>query len=361
MATSEAIGGAILSTPVYGVSTGEDRNLKNLDVLRAIAVFCVVACHAAPLTPIANQYVIATAIGRFGVITFFVHTALVLMLSMERSGTQPGWVHRFYVQRAARIYPLAWLCIAAVLICHASPGLKAPFSTPSIGNMLANLSLTQNIFGSSSISGPLWSLPFEVQMYLLLPGIFWLVRREGISAALLLLLGSVIIAITEKAISPPGQRLTEFFPCFIGGVIAYAGARSRGSIPAVIWPLALLLTVFAFCMLCVWSKSLNPFLEWLTCIVLGIALPFFREMRASWATRAAETVARYSYALYLSHLPLLWLCFERLRAAQWQRWLTFLVLACLIPPLLYHGLEAPMIRAGKKLAHQLPRGCLCFS
>src|SRR5579864_4746600 len=57
----------------------------NLDLLRATAVFCVVLSHVAVfegrayLGPLNLQ-----GLGIFGVLIFFVHTCLVLMLSLER-------------------------------------------------------------------------------------------------------------------------------------------------------------------------------------------------------------------------------------------------------------------------------------
>ena len=53
--------------------------------------------------------------GVMGVMVFFVHTALVLMWSLER---KPNTLD-FYIRRVFRIYPLALLAIAIVVIFHA--------------------------------------------------------------------------------------------------------------------------------------------------------------------------------------------------------------------------------------------------
>jgi peptidoglycan/LPS O-acetylase OafA/YrhL len=54
-------------------------------------------------------------LGVTGVMVFFVHTTLVLMWSLER---KPNTLD-FYIRRVFRIYPLALLAIAIVMIFHA--------------------------------------------------------------------------------------------------------------------------------------------------------------------------------------------------------------------------------------------------
>jgi hypothetical protein len=57
---------------------------RNLDVLRALAVLCVVADHCVEIGQ--SELPSARLLGRFGVLIFFVHTALVLLLSLQRYG-----------------------------------------------------------------------------------------------------------------------------------------------------------------------------------------------------------------------------------------------------------------------------------
>ena len=50
-----------------------------------------------------------------GVMFFFVHTCLVLMLSMSRSPTH-HLTREFLVRRAFRIYPLCWFTVVVALL-----------------------------------------------------------------------------------------------------------------------------------------------------------------------------------------------------------------------------------------------------
>ena len=73
----------------------------NLDLLRSIAVLLVVAQHLCRRMHVDHiGWVATTSLGLFGVLLFFVHTSLVLMLSMQRSGlTGVPLVRNFYVRR----------------------------------------------------------------------------------------------------------------------------------------------------------------------------------------------------------------------------------------------------------------------
>src|SRR4030095_13313297 len=90
----------------------------NLDLLRAIAVLAVVAHHALQFVGFEGGP------GRFGVLIFFVHTCLVLLISLERlDDGRPGLIRSFYMRRAFRIYPLSIACVALVLLFHIPSGL----------------------------------------------------------------------------------------------------------------------------------------------------------------------------------------------------------------------------------------------
>src|SRR4051794_40660052 len=82
---------------------------SNLDILRVVAILLVLAYHM--------DYAPAE-LGRLGVLLFFVHTCVVLMMSLERHGADAV---KFYVRRAFRIYPLSVVLIAVVVIFHLPP------------------------------------------------------------------------------------------------------------------------------------------------------------------------------------------------------------------------------------------------
>jgi peptidoglycan/LPS O-acetylase OafA/YrhL len=327
-------------------SGSANKSLHNLDVLRAIAVLLVLFAHSVPVMNLVGENLAGTIesrLGRIGVLFFFVHTSLVLMMSLEREQGR-RWVSRFYLNRAFRIYPLSVLCVVLVVLFRVPPVIHKAFTTPSLGNITANLLLIQNLVGRSwSLSGPLWSLPFELQMYLLLPPIFVLTRKHGNTGAWILVTLSLVLPVMEKALFR-GTWITEFFPCFMGGIIAYATFSRRPIFFAGLWPLTVLIFVTAS-----YASGLDRWLQWAICIGLGLMIPMFRDLTQGHLSGTAHLVARYSYGIYLSHMPLRWLCFQHLDLSPLARWIIYIPLVSLVSFLLYHLVEAPMIRLGKSL------------
>lgn len=150
----------------------------NLDLLRALAVMAVFFAHLSGVLHNRSW----GSLGRFGVILFFVHTSFVLMASLERldkpDESARSLAYAFWIRRFFRIYPLSVLFVVLVPIFHipSDPGLI--YAWNGIKGFFSNLTLTQNLTYSGDILSPLWSLPLEVQMYLLLPFAYFAIRGD---------------------------------------------------------------------------------------------------------------------------------------------------------------------------------------
>lgn len=325
--------------------------VANLDVLRATAVSSVFFAHLYNFThPGYSQT--AWHFGQLGVLMFFVHTSLVLMLSLqrqERSGLP--LFSTFYVRRWFRIYPLSMFFVTfAYLYCVTHAGdPNIPRWTPI--DYLANLSLTQNLLRRGDMIGVLWTLPLEVQMYVMLPFLYLFLLKRQWTWVLVLLLASMPLVVVPLAVS---NRLNifEYVPCFLGGLLAWKlSQRYAPILPAYLWPLGIALVSL------VWFQAENlenavfqqVAYRWTFCVLLGASIPLFQPLGNTLFTRVAAVVAKYSYGIYLSHILILSLAFRTLahqpRPVQWS---IFVVLAAAVPVLVYHLLEAPMIRVGRR-------------
>lgn len=164
------------------------RHSANLDILRSLAVTVVLVDHLLITLLFRQGLLHKTALENFvfnlsqaGVLAFFVHTSLVLMYSLERMARD---VHHltlsFYVRRFFRIYPLSMVCVLLVILFRMPADTWGDGNGISVRTAVSNLLLIQNLVwkGGGSILVPLWSLPYEVQMYLVLPALYFLTLRK---------------------------------------------------------------------------------------------------------------------------------------------------------------------------------------
>jgi peptidoglycan/LPS O-acetylase OafA/YrhL len=335
---------------------------RNLDVLRAAAVLCVLANHVViAATPPPNAA--WGWVGRAGVLIFFVHTALVLMGSLERSGgTRAGWIVRFYVRRVWRIYPLAIAAIIMALAFRVSQhlvvmGYPPPrFKWPDNATIVSNMLLSQNLVMKPNILGVLWTLPIEVQMYLALPFCFVIARRS-VHAVLLLVLAGMVGAVAWRLELPiPGLwrlSMLAFVPCFLAGVLAYALLRrsSARRVPAGITFLLMTTLMGAFFVARAYYESLAP--QWAFCLTLGILVAHGKEIADSVLSRIAHVIAKYSYGVYLLHQIALSIALVTFGAMPHVvQWTIFAILMFVLPWGLFHLVERPGIAVGQRLVHQ---------
>ena len=208
---------------------------SNLDLIRALAVLCVVFHHLCNALGAGTD--LTWLVGHMGVLIFFVHTSLVLMMSLERSVVKlPAHllVADFYIRRIFRIYPLAMLCVTVAFI-ELVPSRAEPWPWPTF---LSNLALTMNLTYSTPMWSVLWTLPLEVQMYLVLPIIFLLLRGRSLWWAAAGWGVTVLAALSYTRIS---SRLdvAVYAPCFFAGIIAWRLMRPvQPRWSGAWWPLA---------------------------------------------------------------------------------------------------------------------------
>lgn len=344
-------------TSLTATSVNQSRTVlpeRNLDVMRAMAVLAVLFGHI--IQSVRHQYG-PGHMGRVGVLAFFVHTSLVLLASIERGGNEPGWVRTFYFRRAARIYPLAW---ATIILCV---WLALPYTTitgPTLHDALpievahsakaivANVLLVQNVLTLPDVVAPLWTLPLEMQMYLMLPLCFLLVQR-GTRAVVGGLLVAIIAGCAVQWAPIPGiWRLSvfKFAPCFLAGVLAFRLLQTprTSKAPAWVWPVLLLGlgTIGAT------LDSNASVVAWPFCVVLGLSVAAIAELPESIVTRGAYTIAKYSYGIYLLHMPAWSIAFDTVQAPVVVQWATYLLLLVALPWAAYKYIESPIIEWAKR-------------
>ncbi len=277
----------------------------NLDLIRAVAVLSVFFAHLYDINT-GGHALLGWHFAQMGVLTFFVHTSLVLMLSMERTKIEgKALFAAFYLRRFFRLYPLSMFCVTVAMFLNRS-GYHAPAYLFTWRDYLSNMALTVNLTYTDTMVGGLWTLPLEVQMYLTLPFLFLLGRVRSAGLLFAIWMASVPLAILQLHVS---GRLSVlgYAPCFIAGVIAWKlSLRAPRRFPGWLWPGAFMATwpLFLFA-----THEHDMYYRWVFCLALGLAIPHFQEIRFRPLSAAAHVVAKYSYGIYLSHVAVISWCF----------------------------------------------------
>lgn len=163
--------------------------LAGADFLRATACLLVLAHHLAlrlDMRRIPDELASTAHIlrfGNFGVAIFFVLSGFLLARPFWRAldaGSDMPSLGTYAIRRAARIAPGFW--VAATVSFVVSLTLLAVPLTPElairyVSGMLFMSQWHWRTFFPVEADGPLWSIPFEVTSYVLLPGCFFLLFR----------------------------------------------------------------------------------------------------------------------------------------------------------------------------------------
>ncbi len=325
--------------------------LPFLDGLRALAAIYVVCFHAAlgfesDLSGPWRALRLAFAFGHEAVAIFIVLSGYCLMLPVARAadGKLEGGLGPYFMRRAYRILPPYYATLgASLLLMQLVPALREPSGTmwdeslPGLaaGPIVSHLLVIHNWVPAWAfqINGPLWSVATEWQIYFFFPLLLLpLWRRFGalVTFAVSALVGYAPLLFASRASMIAIPWYLALFA--LGMLAASAGfavhtaehrllARVRWNVlSAVLW---LACAAFGLGSPGTWFQ-LKP----LTDLLVGAAAATLiidctqRSLSGRRGlllrlleSRAALAVGHFSYSLYLTHLPLLALCYFPLAKA----------------------------------------------
>lgn len=320
--------------------TNQIRRIASLDGLRAIAIILVLIFHASESQGFPHWMTLPSLYGGFGVRIFFVISGYLITTLLLREEQKTGTVSLkdFYVRRSYRIFPAAYVFIAAVaLFGHHLATWK---------DFLVAILYVQNYASHAPIFWHLWSLSIEEQFYLIWPILFILFprRRTGI-----LIAGMVISPIFRGlAYVLHNMSILQWFPSMedalaTGCLLAVLGPKldpvrkwiDRLILPIVVLTIALLAMPY--------PHGFQPLVLY-TLLNVGITLSldhFIRHPYKLLNNPPIEWVGRLSYSLYLWQEPFL---FVRSLHGWWTKFPANIAMAFLFACASYYLVEQPFLK-----------------
>jgi peptidoglycan/LPS O-acetylase OafA/YrhL len=326
--------------------------LEYLDGLRAVAALYVVLFHAlgfvdkSALSPAARAGTRLLAFGHDAVAIFIVLSGYCLTLPVARAhGRLTGGARGYLLRRARRILPPYYVALAASLaLLMLVPALREHTGTTwdesnpafSAGTLLSHALLVHNLFPTwvNRINGPLWSVATEWQIYFFFPFVLLpLWRRAGVAPMLAVAFGLGYLPAYVGPLAPAAESaITWYLGGFALGMVAAAvgfsdrpaeralrGALPWGPLAATAWALC---AVGGLAFAKVWflhKHATDALVALATALLLVYCSGAARDdapvrrpaplVRRFLESRPMVVLGRFSYSLYLTHLPVLALCF----------------------------------------------------
>lgn len=300
----------------------QQRRINNFDLLRLLAASQVVLVHCIeylklPFPRLALDFVYLLP----GVPVFFVMSGFLISASLERAGNLRAYVRN----RVLRIYPGLWAClilsVLSVLAVRPAVFLTAKPSAVAIW-LGAQVSFLQfwnpdflRVYGNGVLNGGLWTIPVELQFYLVLPILYrwWKLRevkRNDWLLAMAVVLGFLnwhfaVLRETPVGRTIPvklyGQTFVPHFYMFVLGVLYqrnFEVIHKLVSGRAALW--FLLYAPFPYLSRTYGIHPLNP-LSLLMLSLFVISCAFTRPTLASRILKGNDI----SYGTYLYNLPVI--------------------------------------------------------
>ena len=328
--------------------TGAESTLRGernaaLDGIRGIAVSLVLLYHfslyqqtftrpdPAWLRPEAWLFDVGSRTGWVGVQMFFVLSGFLISGLLEDGKARPHYFGKFYLRRALRILPLYYAVL--LLYLFVLPMLPMPgwanlrFVSEHQGwywTFLTNF-LFAGPLGWPRLSSHFWTLAVEEQFYLVWPLVVFMVARGRLPKVCLLLL--VAGALLRVALVIHGVPLrvpylitpTELDGLLVGAYLAATIRQPRSqSFPIRHGRVLMFLSIVILLVIGLNDRRLAfgdpavPLVGFTALAILfgGIVYVAVTETPSSRTSRAlgnpiARFLGRYSYAIYLLHMPII--------------------------------------------------------
>jgi peptidoglycan/LPS O-acetylase OafA/YrhL len=353
-----------------GLSEGlaSDWRVNNFDLLRLLAALQVSLGHAIGILKPTGYvaHLLGGGLVRLpGVPIFFVISGVLISKSYEHSNSLRDYLRN----RCLRIFPGLWVClvISVAVILALGVGSFARITAPDwLVWWAGQMSIFQNFQAAfleplnTALNGSLWTIPVELEFYIVLPalyGILRLRRRLGNMRLLAIALASLVVQLLIVGGRPSGGlaraysllqvTLVPYLWMFlVGALIQRNWSTVRGWLVgrAPWWGLGYLLLCVAGRWLGVGtgSNNMNPvYLLPLAGLIVSLAMS---------APRLSDRILRHhdvSYGLYLYHMLVINLLVGLAAPSGWASFAAAIIVSLGLAALSWTLVEKPYL-TGKR-------------
>lgn len=326
-----------------------NRRIEALDGIRGLAIALVMVGHANFLNRRGIDSVLGEIahMGWIGVELFFVLSGFLITGILLDGFGRPKFLSHFYIRRFLRIVPLYYLFLALVLFLLPAAGVPGfwPYQGPTFYYWLFLSNIGMCFFGLPHHPFLLltWTLSIEEQFYLIWP---FLVAASGkkrlVAASLLILCGTLSLRILMLILGADKESVYTFTlarldSLAVGSAIS---ALVRSKSPRwswIVWSRRLIfgasIAIVVIRFVDEWiapalSDYKGPCMQSLgyTCLAVlfgSLLVLGLMEGDGFWLKRFQGSVlrflGRYSYAMYLFHMPVIYFTKEPFRRSELAR------------------------------------------
>lgn len=305
-----------------------------LDGVRAIAILLVIPHNlnliVAPSGAVAHFVVSYLDRGWIGVQLFFVLSGFLITGILLDTREAPHYLRSFFVRRALRILPLYYALLLIVFVFLSAARLLPPSLPRSTGTELSYWLFFANWYGplhpGQGSMTHLWSLSVEEQFYLVWPFVIW---RRSAEQVRFLCAGIAVLSLCARVwmlhVGAPTEAIYQFSLSRMDALAFGGAAAATMRLPSIAQQMAARrLTIFAAALgvllagaaLTDGYAAANPTTMSFgyTLLALGFSLIIMLAAHADdsnvqgWVRFLGlpwmRHIGKYSYSMYLVHVPL---------------------------------------------------------
>jgi peptidoglycan/LPS O-acetylase OafA/YrhL len=317
----------------------EPARTRSLDGIRGVAILLVLVHNVGsvagqPTGLLVKLWAVVSNAGWIGVQLFFALSGFLITRILLESKGAGGWLRAFYTRRALRIAPLYYVVLAIIFfVAPLVPALHA-IAVPSQRSQLWYWTYLSNWigpFGGTPIALPhVWSLAVEEQFYIFWPLLVGVIsERALVSVSALLFALAIVLRLGIDAAFPVHiadvaaytWTVTRWDAIALGAIVAaWTRQPNRAALLQKRAMTALVTVTAAVAVVMVFGRGLSangvlghvasvPLTGLLGACLVAVCIQDSSTSRArAVLVRALETpvlttVGKYSYAVYVFHMP----------------------------------------------------------